>query len=80
MELKNDITKINPNFLASAKTTVGPGFFNPTLDLVTLSVGEESVFYPAQHIQVYGEPSIIALRDFLNLLLSRKDQSNERKA
>lgn len=42
----------------------------PTLDILSESYGEESVFYPAQHICLYGETQLVALRDFIDKLLS----------
>ena len=42
------------------------------LDILSESYGEESVFYPAQHISIYGETQLIALRDFINQLLAEQ--------
>lgn len=46
------------------------------LDLITESWGDEGVFYPAQHIHIYGRPHLIALRDFINRTLERKDSED----
>lgn len=42
---------------------------NPYFHLFSESYGEESVFYPSQHISMHSEEEIRALRDFLNEIL-----------
>ena len=57
--------KITANYGISPMTVGQP----PTLDILSESYGEESVFYPSQHIYIYGEAQLVAMRDFINKLL-----------
>ena len=52
-----------------AKNGEGITRYNPYFNLISESYGEESVFYPAQHISMNSEQEIRALRDFLNEIL-----------
>jgi hypothetical protein len=51
------------------KTGEGLSRYNPYFHLFSESYGEESVFYPAQHMSMHSEAEIRALRDFLNEIL-----------